>query len=118
MNLELSTTPVGQRAVVTVAGEVDLETASQLSDHALAALRDVSPHVVLDVSGVTFMDSTGLKVMISIARRTEAAHGSFAVVGASRTVLRLLSLTGLDEAFPLYATLADVDTDQPGSPSS
>lgn len=118
MNLELSTTSVGRRAVVAVAGEVDLETASQLNDHALAALRDVSPHVVLDVSGVTFMDSTGLKVMVSIARRAGAASGSFAVVGSSRTVLRLLSLTGLDEAFPLYESLDDVDTDQPGSPGT
>jgi anti-anti-sigma factor len=108
MNLDLSTRLVAQRAVVAVAGEVDLETASQLSDHALVALREVSPHIALDVSDVSFMDSTGLKVLLSVARRSEAAKGSFAVVGASRTVLRLLSLTGLDQAFPLCDSVDDL----------
>ena len=94
--------------IVTVGGEVDLETASQLGDHALEALRDVSPHLVLDLAQVTFMDSTGLKVLLSIQRRTDLAAGSFAVVGATRTVRRILELTGLDQTFLLYDSLADV----------
>ena len=108
MNLDLSTRLVAQRAVVAVGGEVDLETASQLSEHALVALREVSPHIALDLTDVTFMDSTGLKVLLSVARRSEAAQGSFAVVGASRTVLRLLTLTGLDQAFPLCDSVDDL----------
>ena len=62
MDLVLSTRQVDDLAIVSVGGEVDLETASQLGDHALDALRDVSPHVLLDLTDVTFMDSTGLKV--------------------------------------------------------
>ena len=108
MDLQLSTTRAGERAIVTVGGEVDLETASQLGDHALEALRDVSPHVVLDLAQVTFMDSTGLKVLLSIQRRTDLAAGSFAVVGATRTVRRILELTGLDQTFLLYDSLADL----------
>jgi anti-anti-sigma factor len=107
MDLDLSTRPVGDRAVVTVGGEVDLETASQLGDHALDALREVSPHVVLDLSDVTFMDSTGLKVLLTVARRAELAGGSFAVAGASRTVRKILSLTGLDQTFTLYESVDD-----------
>lgn len=108
MDLDLSTRPSGDRAVVTVAGEVDLETAAQLGDHALAAVRNVSPHLVLDLSGVTFMDSTGLKVLLSIQRRTEVAQGSLAVVGTARSVRRILTLTGLDQTFALYDTLDEV----------
>lgn len=108
MDLELSTRPSGDRALVTVAGEVDLETAAQLGDHALAAVRDVSPHLVLDLSGVTFMDSTGLKVLLSIQRRAEVAQGSLAVVGTTRSVRRILTLTGLDQTFALYDTLDEV----------
>ena len=84
MDLDLSTHQLGERAVVSVGGEIDLETASQLGDHALDAVREVSPHVVLDLTGVTFMDSTGLKVLLTIQRRADLAGGSFAVVGASR----------------------------------
>lgn len=102
MPLDLSTRLLGARAVVAVGGEVDLETASQLGDHALQALREVSPHIVIDITDISFMDSTGLKVLSNIMRRADLAGGSFGLVGASRTVLRLLALTGLDEVFPLY----------------
>ena len=108
MQLDLSTRRHGDRAVVRVGGEIDLETAPQLGDHALEALRDVSPHLVIDLSDVTFMDSTGLKVLVTVRQRADLAGGSLAVTGASRTVLRLLSLTGLDQAFPLYDTVEDV----------
>jgi anti-anti-sigma factor len=109
MDLDLSTRRLGDRAVVSVAGEVDLETASQLGDHALDTIREVSPHVVLDLTGVTFMDSTGLKVLLTIQRRAEIAGGSFAVAGASRSVRKILSLTGLDQTFTLHETMAEID---------
>jgi anti-anti-sigma factor len=107
MELDLSTQRLGERAVVSVGGEVDLGTASQLNDTALDALREVSPNLVLDLAGVTFMDSTGLKVLLTISRRAELADGSFAVAGATRSVRRVLSLTGLDQTFALYDTVED-----------
>jgi anti-anti-sigma factor len=114
MDLDLSTSHDQDRAVVSVGGEVDLETASQLGDHALAALQDVSPHLVLDLTGVTFMDSTGLKVLLSIQRRADLAGGSFALAGAGNSVRKVLSLTGLDQTFAIYETLSDV----PASPAA
>ena len=105
MDLVLSTHQVDDLAVVTVGGEVDLDTASQLGDHALDAVRDTSPHVVLDLTGVTFMDSTGLKVLLSIQRRAELAGGSFGVAGPSRSVRKILALTGLDQTFALHDTV-------------
>jgi anti-anti-sigma factor len=107
MDLDLSTERLGDRAVVSVGGEVDLETASRLGAHTLDAMREVSPHLVLDLSGVTFMDSTGLKVLLSLHRRAEAAGGTLAIAGASRSVRKVLSLTGLDQAFSVYDTVAD-----------
>jgi anti-anti-sigma factor len=105
MDLDLSTSRHGDRAVVTVAGEVDLETASQLGDAAVEAVQDVSPHLVLDLSGVTFMDSTGLKVLLTSQRRAQLAGGSFALAGPARTVQRILALTGLDQSIPAFPTV-------------
>ena len=107
MDLVLATSQIGDLAVVTVGGEVDLDTASQLGDHALDAVRDVSPHVLLDLTGVTFMDSTGLKVLLSIQRRAVLAGGSFGVAGPSRSVRKILALTGLDQTFALHDTVED-----------
>jgi anti-sigma B factor antagonist len=108
MDLQLSTRRADGRAVISVGGEVDLETASQLGEHALDAVRDVSPHVALDLTGVTFMDSTGLKVLLSIQRRADLAGGSFAVAGATRSVRKILALTGLDQTFALYDSLDEL----------
>ena len=107
-DLSLTTQVVANRAVVFVGGEVDLATAKSLTDHALVALRTVSPHVVVDLSGVTFMDSTGLKSLITISQRASLAGGSFAVVAPTSSVHKLLKLTGLEEAFPVYATMVDI----------
>jgi len=110
MDLVLSTRQVDDLAIVSVGGEVDLETASQLGDHALDALRDVSPHVLLDLIDVTFMDSTGLKVLLSIQRRADLGGGSFAVAGASRSVRKILTLTGLDQTFTIHETVDEAPT--------
>ena len=117
MDLDLSTTQIGERGVVSVGGEIDLETASQLSSHALDALREVSPHLVLDLTGVTFMDSTGLKVLLTIQRQADLAGGSFAVVGASRSVHKILSLTGLDQTITLHESMDEITaTSESGAP--
>jgi anti-sigma B factor antagonist len=108
MDLQLSTRSLDGRALVTVGGEVDLDSAAQLHDHAVEAVRDVSPHLVLDLSGVSFMDSTGLKVLVSLQRRTDLAQGSLVLVGTARPVRRILALTGLDQTFALYDMLDQV----------
>lgn len=117
MDLDLTTSRLEDRAVVHVVGEVDLETASSLAEHALDALRDVSPHLVLDLSRVTFMDSTGLKALITIKRRSELAGGSFAVSGAGRSVRKLLNVTGLDQTFALYDSLEVIGPGPAGGPA-
>ncbi len=50
------------------------------------------------------MDSTGLKVLLSIQRRADLAGGSFALAGVGRTVAKVLALTGLDQTFAIYDT--------------
>ena len=109
MELDLSTRGYGDHAVVSVGGEVDLETATRLGDAALEALRHLSPHLVLDLSGVSFMDSTGLKVLLSLQRSAALAGGSLTVAGATRPVRRILTLTGLDQTLQLVDAVDAVD---------
>jgi anti-sigma B factor antagonist len=96
------------RALVTASGEVDLETAPHLGDQALAALKDVSVHLVLDLRGVTFMDSTGLKVLLAAAHRADLAGGSLVLVAPARPVHRILTLTGLDKTFTMADDIDDL----------
>ena len=83
------------RNVVRATGEVDLHTAPQLED-ALVACVTERP-TLLDLSGVTLIDSTGLSALV-VARRTARAQGTgFSVEGATGVVHKVLAVTGLDE---------------------
>jgi len=89
-------------AVITVEGELDLDTADQLrlTLERLQGL-DISDHLVIDLSGVTFMDSSALSVLVAAQKQAE---GPLHVVATSPEVLRILRVTNLDRVFVLYAT--------------
>lgn len=80
--------------VVTVSGELDVATSRDL-DRELAQLQDVSL-VVIDLRGLSFVDSTGLGVLVRAHQRAEELGHRLALVRGNGQVNRLLSLTGLD----------------------
>jgi anti-sigma B factor antagonist len=102
MDLNLTTRTVGDRTVVVVAGEIDLESADQLRNYALEAAREHGGTVVLDLGRVTFLDSTGLKALIAIQRGCRADGCEVALAAANRPVTKVLDITGLADAFPTY----------------
>ena len=81
--------------VVRVSGEIDVATAPKLRD----SLAGVDGDVVVDLSGVTFMDSTALGALVAAASRTRDAGFTFSVQGQSEFVGRLLNVAGLSEFF-------------------
>jgi anti-sigma B factor antagonist len=105
--LSLSTTTSGHAAVVHVGGEVDLGTAPELDEHLVAAMREAGPDLVLDLTDVSFMDSTGLKVLIAALGRVQRVGGHLALAHTARAVRKVLSVTGLEETFLLSDTVED-----------
>jgi anti-anti-sigma factor len=81
----------GERGL-RVEGELDLHSAQQLTD-ALAALQGTGP-ATLDLSLVTFIDSSGLHAIVAFAG-TENGNGPVRIQGASATLLRMLEITNL-----------------------
>ena len=80
---------------VVVTGEVDLDTAPTLRDEVLGHLHDgVTVH--LDLGDVTFMDSSGLHVLLAISRQASLVGAELRLVRVSARVQRLLELTGTD----------------------
>ena len=92
--------------IVTLAGEVDIFTAPRFKECLLELLDGGVAHLVVDLSGVTFIDSTALGVLIGGVRRVHSADGAMALVVTSRAVERVLSITGLDRVFTIHATRA------------
>jgi len=93
--------------IVTLAGEVDIYTAPRFKECLLELLDGGVERLVVDLNGVTFIDSTALGVLIGGVRRVNAASGAMALVVTSRPVERVLSITGLDRVFTIKESLAD-----------
>jgi anti-anti-sigma factor len=87
-------------AVVQPAGELDLESAQTLGD-VLRGLEPPCERVILDLSRLTFIDSTGLRLAVSEQRRAELDGFDFVVAGATEPILRVLRVTGLDVMLPM-----------------
>jgi len=92
------------RGLVSLRGEVDIYTAPRLKERLVGLLDDGVTGVVVDLSEVTFIDSTALGVLIGGVRRLREAEGRMALVVATRPVERVLTLTGLDRVFTIHAT--------------
>ncbi|MFG1808100.1 STAS domain-containing protein [Streptomyces sp. NPDC049040] len=96
-------TEFGEPSVVTVAGESDLDNIEPFAAALDAALAH-HPHLVLDLSGVTFADSTFLSALFNARNKAVDNAGSVRLLAVSSTVQRLLDLTGADVLFPAVTT--------------
>ena len=99
--------PYGECAVLRVEGEVDVYTAPALRQRLAELVAEGVSHVVVDTSGIAFIDSTGLGVLVGGLKRLRAHGGSLALAGGDQHFVRLLHLTGLNRVFPPYATVAE-----------
>ena len=103
MDLTTQTVPGDGYVTLRVSGELDMHTAATLREAALEALRQHGTTMWLDLRDVSFMDSTGLEVLLATRRRTELEGGSLTLVGPNACRLRVLEVTGLDKVFTIAA---------------
>ena len=94
----------GEQAVCTVVGEIDMSCCDQLVTAALKAMQTHGPYLVLDLSGVTFMDASGISCLIRVRGKAAARGGRLTLAGVPHAVMRLLTITSLHEAFDTVAT--------------
>ena len=87
--------------VIAVRGEIHVTTAPEFSRRLNEAIARGKTSVVLDLSQVEFIDSTGLSVLLNGLRRVTRAQGRLALVCANPTVLRLFEITKLDTTFDI-----------------
>jgi anti-sigma B factor antagonist len=88
----------GDRAVVSLEGELDLATAPQLREQ-LVTLAEADSVIVVDLTNLAFIDSTGLSVLVMGLNRSRAAGGSIVLRNPSQSVMRILEITGLVSVF-------------------
>jgi stage II sporulation protein AA (anti-sigma F factor antagonist) len=93
--------------VVTLAGEIDHDNRGVLHD-ALQDCAERSGRIVLDLSGVSFMDSTGISVLLAASQTVRERPGGWLRIAApSGPVLRVLQLVGLDTVLAVHPSVAE-----------
>jgi anti-sigma B factor antagonist len=92
------------RVVLDLYGELDLASAPFLEQEIERAASGTSAPVVLDLQELQFIDSTGLRIILSAHERSKERGQEFALTRGSQQVQRLLSITGVGEHLRLIAS--------------
>lgn len=103
--LEVRTTTVNGAPVVGVHGDVDLRTSPQLRALLLESARKLSGLLLIDLSGVDYMDSSGVGTMVYVKRHIERAGGRLVLTGLRPRVQSVLEITHLDKFFTIAASV-------------
>ena len=110
MSLTITDRVHGDFDVIELAGDIDVETARTLRAHIVERFTGSTSRVVVDLSGVDFMDSSGLGALVS-GWQLNREEGAFRVAGANSIVRRVLSITGMEDVFALYGSVDEATAD-------
>jgi anti-sigma B factor antagonist len=91
--------------VIAVSGEIDVATAPQLRECLHGVIARGEPRIVLDLLGVTFLDSTALGVLVGALKRCRELGGELHVVVADPRIVKIFEITGLTSVFTIADSL-------------
>jgi anti-sigma B factor antagonist len=106
--LKLDVRPESDRIVIVMEGELDMANAPTLQEAIESEQVAAAENVVLDLQGLTFLDSTGLRVVLAARELCWRRSQEFAVTPGSAQVQRLLSVTGVGEHLRTIATAGEM----------
>ncbi len=105
-----SITAGGDCAVLRVAGGIDVYTAPELRESVIHLVDSGILHLIADLRGVEFLDSTGLGALVGSLKRLRTREGSLTLVTDTERILRIFRITGLNRAFALHPSVPDAIT--------
>ena len=106
MELDIQTHVHESRCEVVLKGEIDVHTAPNLRAELLRAIESGCTNIVVDLEAVSFIDSSGLGVLVGALRRVREHDGAVRIVCTRENILKIFRITGLDKVFPVFADLA------------
>jgi anti-sigma B factor antagonist len=108
MALDVETRPADNGVTVLApTGRLDVAGAPALKEAIVEAVRNGPPKVVIDMGGVSFVDSTGLGSVIAALKQIRNSQGELRLAAPNQQVRVVLELTTLDRVFPYYATVEE-----------
>jgi anti-sigma B factor antagonist len=106
VDLSIDVSTVATSTVVTLAGDIDIHTAPKVRER-LATLPPAPPVVVVDLSAVEFLDSSGVGALVGAAASLRAAGGSLRLACPPPRVQKVFRISRLAEVIPIYDDVDD-----------
>jgi anti-anti-sigma factor len=105
MSLTIGVDDRDDAAVIALDGELDLASAPELADVAAEKIAEGRTHLIVDLSGLTFCDSAGLRVFVRYRSELDGKGGRLVLAAPQPIVRRVLEVSGLVELFGCYPTV-------------
>jgi anti-sigma B factor antagonist len=102
VDLSLVTRDADRATIVAVTGEIDVYTAPKLRDKITELVGNGVYHLVIDMEGVEFLDSTGLGVLVGGLKKVRAHDGSLQLICNQERLLKIFRITGLAKVFTIH----------------
>ena len=96
----------GETIVVSLSGDVDLDNSPQVRSALLNAVREKRA-VLVDMSGVSYIDSSGIASLVEAYQSARRGRTAFALVAVSDAAMRVLELARLDQVFSIHASISE-----------
>ena len=96
----------GGYSVLVLDGDIDLSCSPMAREHILTCL-DEGNHLLIDMSGVTYIDSSGVASLVEGYQTAKKKALKFGLVSVSTAVMNVLQLARLDEVFPIHGSVAE-----------
>ena len=93
----------GARCVVSLSGEIDMDTAPQFEQAVLGAIEQGAEEIAIDLTRVTFVDSSCIPVLLLARAQLQQRRGRVLIVSGDPNLSRLFEITGVDKLFAIVA---------------
>jgi anti-sigma B factor antagonist len=105
MNMTINLKETERYIHVYVGGEIDVYTAPKLKETLFPLSEKVEMKLIVDLTDVTYMDSTGLGVIVGVFKSVRKNNGSFQLTGLSDRLIRLFTITGLADIMDINSVV-------------
>lgn len=107
MDVTVTSRANGDRTIVEVTGEIDVYTAPALREELSSLIDAENTDLVVDLTQVSFMDSTGLGVLVGALKKVRTLGGDLQLIISQEKILKVFRITALTQVFTIHATLEE-----------
>lgn len=101
-DLKIETRMVGGKPVLDLTGEVDSYNSPKLRETMVALIEEGNPHLLINMTGVDYIDSTGLGTLVGGLKRASEKNGTIRIVCPNEQIYKVFNITGLVKVFSIF----------------